>query len=92
MQKITGFGEPDLCPLCEAACYDCQQCIYADRYGPTYVDYCWHGQYSKSYFSIVHANSYESLLAAVKERAVVIRGRLRELEMELKKRYLMHLE
>jgi hypothetical protein len=87
--RLTGFGDFKTHPLCRKACtlftrnvdYPCCHCIFFN--GNVYDDwFCARDKFRKSYEKIQYAETPEELLLAYRERAKVIRRRIKELNKE----------
>lgn len=73
--SLTGFGHVATCLLCGInKIYRCVDCIYQKMNG------CYIGDNDKTYLAICHAQSFEELLQAFKDRADHIENLIKKFE------------
>ena len=78
IQKLTGFGSPWCCTLCQAAktvndIVCCDDCVYGESYG------CFHNENEKTYQKIEDAKTPKGLLTAIRNRAKHLRKSYKEI-------------
>jgi hypothetical protein len=88
-EDLTGFGSPQKCILCTAIKKKCSVCVWGidtteNSWYKTDKNYsCCKNENEKTYKAIEYAKSPEELLQAFRNRAIRMRERLEELNIEV---------